>query len=355
MKRARRCARTPRRTTRRADPRWKPARPDTGEPLARWIRAVRGGGGAFRQSASAAPSLLDIGTGAADIPAALAASVSKRAPRLAITATDVRPEIVAAAAASVAGSKLTVRLGRVEDERDGAFDVVHASLVLHHLEPAAAVSLLREMRRVARVAVVINDLQRGWRWLAGASLLTRLTTRNDYTRHDAPLSVRRAYTADEVVDLARQAGLAPRRALLGATGLSLRARLRPTIVPDPDEVTDVAIVGGGPAGAATAIAPGTARLLGRGPGAASGAALASVRRVRLSPRARPTARPRTCHGRRSARWHDRSLRWSCNRLAELDARSSTSTDSRAASIGSRSTRDCSTWRVPRAPTYGVVA
>src|SRR3954453_19530830 len=155
----------------------------------------------------AAPSLLDIGTGAADIPAALARSVSKRQAHLSITATDVRPEIVAAATARVAGSNVAVRLGRLEDERDDAFDVVHASLVLHHLERAAAVSLLRDMRRVARVAVVFNDLQRGRRWLLGAWLLTRLTTRNEYTRHDAPLSVRRAYTADDVVDLARQAGL----------------------------------------------------------------------------------------------------------------------------------------------------
>jgi ubiquinone/menaquinone biosynthesis C-methylase UbiE len=177
----------------------------------RWL----GGSGLSRAAVApllaglAAPSLLDIGTGAADIPAALAASVSKRQPRLAITATDVRPEIVAAATTRVAGSKLTIRLGDLDDERDDAFDVVHASLVLHHLEPAEAVSLLRQMRRVARVGVVVNDLQRGRRWLAGAWLVTRLTTRNQYTRHDAPLSVRRAYTADEVVDLARQAGLRP--------------------------------------------------------------------------------------------------------------------------------------------------
>ena len=50
---------------------------------------------------------------------------------------------------------------------------------------------------------------RDWRWLAGAWLLTRLFTRNEYTRHDAPLSVRRAYTADEVVAMARQVGLRP--------------------------------------------------------------------------------------------------------------------------------------------------
>jgi len=65
------------------------------------------------------------------------------------------------------------------------------------------------MCRVARQAVVINDLDRGWRWWTGAWLLTRVATRNEYTRHDAPLSVRRAYTEKELVRMAQQAGLRP--------------------------------------------------------------------------------------------------------------------------------------------------
>ncbi len=44
---------------------------------------------------------------------------------------------------------------------DGAWTSSHASLVLHHLDPADAVAALREMRRVARRGVVVNDLRRG--------------------------------------------------------------------------------------------------------------------------------------------------------------------------------------------------
>ena len=152
-------------------------------------------------------TLLDIGTGAADIPRFLYKRTPTAKPRLEITATDVRPEIVAFARRTVAGTDIVVRTGRIEDEARASFDVVHASMVIHHLEPAAAVEVLTNMRRVARLAVVINDLDRGWRWLIGAWLLTRTMTRNRYTRNDAPLSVRRAYTADEVADLAHEAGL----------------------------------------------------------------------------------------------------------------------------------------------------
>ena len=161
------------------------------------------------QSGRALLRVLDVGTGGADIPVFLARHTAKRKPRLEITATDVRPEIVTLAEQNVRGTEISVRLGRIEDEPDASFDIVHASMVTHHLEPTAAVELLTHMRRAARVAVVVNDLDRGWRWLIGAWLVTRLFTRNRYTRHDAPLSVHRAYTADELVDIAHEAGLRP--------------------------------------------------------------------------------------------------------------------------------------------------
>jgi hypothetical protein len=55
--------------------------------------------------------------------------------------------------------------------------------------------------------VIVNDLERARRWYLGAWALARLATGNRYTRHDAPLSVRRAYTADEMSELGRAAGL----------------------------------------------------------------------------------------------------------------------------------------------------
>jgi len=148
-------------------------------------------------------SILDVGTGGADIPLHLARDGRE------ITATDIRPEIVAAATRSASRGRVAVREGALSAEADSSFDVVHASLVIHHLDPAAAVSFLADMSRVAHQAVVINDLDRGWRWWAGAWLLTRIATRNEYTRHDAPLSVRRAYTEKELVQMAQQAGLRP--------------------------------------------------------------------------------------------------------------------------------------------------
>jgi ubiquinone/menaquinone biosynthesis C-methylase UbiE len=153
--------------------------------------------------------VLDIGTGAGDIPRYLRRATAYRYPGIRITATDVRPDIVAIAERNARYPSFDVRLARTDriDEPDSSCDIVHASLVLHHLEPPEAVKLLREMARVAREAVIVNDLDRARPWLLGAQILSRLATRNRYTRHDAPLSVRRAYRPDELAALAKRAGL----------------------------------------------------------------------------------------------------------------------------------------------------
>ena len=67
--------------------------------------------------------------------------------------------------------------------------------------------VLREMARVSRRGVIVNDLDRTQLSWLGAWLLAHLATRNRYTRHDAPLSVRRAYRPVEVQDMAAAVGL----------------------------------------------------------------------------------------------------------------------------------------------------
>jgi SAM-dependent methyltransferase len=117
----------------------------------------------------------------------------------------------AAQAASVSLDRLEIQVadGSAIPFSDRSYDIAHASLVLHHQSPDDAVGLLSEMGRVARLGVVVNDLDRGWPGWLGAWLFGHLLTGNRYTRHDAPLSVRRAYRVDEAADFIRAAGLIP--------------------------------------------------------------------------------------------------------------------------------------------------
>ena len=80
---------------------------------------------------------------------------------------------------------------------DASVDIVACCLFLHHLEPSQVMRFLAEAQRVARVAVVINDLER----MAIHFRLAQCNSRFDpsrISRHDGPVSVRRAYTFREL-------------------------------------------------------------------------------------------------------------------------------------------------------------
>jgi ubiquinone/menaquinone biosynthesis C-methylase UbiE len=164
-------------------------------------RLVRRGPAALR--------LLDVGTGGADIPASLLVWARRHGLALEIEAIDRQETIAAARAMRPEDPRLKLVVGDALGlpYADASFDVVHASLVTHHLDPRPLVSMLAEMRRVSRGAVIVNDLDRGRLWLAWAILLARLFTSSPVSRHDGPMSVRRAYHPWELAQLASRSGL----------------------------------------------------------------------------------------------------------------------------------------------------
>jgi ubiquinone/menaquinone biosynthesis C-methylase UbiE len=154
--------------------------------------------------------ILDVGTGAADIPVDLLRWGARQGISLEIEAIDSRSEIISAARrdlGAIPGLSLRVADALSLPDADGSFDVAHTSLLAHHLEPDALERALRELSRVSAVGVIVNDLDRTMLALAGAWLLTHVFTRNPLTRHDGPLSVRRAYRPSELRRIAASAGL----------------------------------------------------------------------------------------------------------------------------------------------------
>jgi len=81
-----------------------------------------------------------------------------------------------------------------------SFDVVSCNLFAHHLAPSELQRFADEALRVCRVAVLINDLIRHPLHLALVYAGMPLY-RSRITRHDAPVSVRQAYTPEEMREL----------------------------------------------------------------------------------------------------------------------------------------------------------
>ncbi len=88
---------------------------------------------------------------------------------------------------------------------DGSFDLVHCSLFVHHLSPAEVVTFAKEALRVARTALLINDIVRSAIHLALVYASVPLY-HSRLTRHDAPASVWQAYTAKEMTEMLKKAG-----------------------------------------------------------------------------------------------------------------------------------------------------
>jgi len=150
-------------------------------------------------------TVLDVGTGSGDFVRRL-----RRRRYAEVIAADLRPEVLEIAARNLAGISNVSLLeadARAMPLGDGEVDVAHASLLLHHFDPDEAIAALREMRRVARLGVVVNDLRRGLVPFVMTAAAVMALSRGTYTRHDGVLSARRAYTVAELDTLAAKAGM----------------------------------------------------------------------------------------------------------------------------------------------------
>ncbi|MGQ0814003.1 MAG: methyltransferase domain-containing protein [Gemmatimonadota bacterium] len=155
--------------------------------------------------------ILDIGTGSADLPRRVVDWARAHGRRIEIVAADLHPQIRALAAAqSTDYPEISVEAADALalPYPPASFDIVTISLTLHHFDGGQQVRVLREAARVTRAAVIVNELLRTRLNYLGARLLALTLWRgNRLTRHDGPLSVRRAFTAAELSGLGAAAGL----------------------------------------------------------------------------------------------------------------------------------------------------
>lgn len=155
-------------------------------------------------------TILDIGTGSADIPQAVVRMARKRAIAVRIVALDANP-----LALEMARQEITafpeISLVRADAFHlpfpDQSFDLVMTSEFLHHLATEDAVVFLHRLHGMARVAFVINDLRRHPIPYYSFWLLSHLFTRNRLIRNDGLISIRRGFTRRDVDELKRRSGL----------------------------------------------------------------------------------------------------------------------------------------------------
>ncbi len=153
-------------------------------------------------------TLLDIGTGAGDLPMAAVRWAARRGRHLRAIGLERSP--VAATLATQRDLPTMLGCAGHLPVRENGVDIVLISQVAHHLAANAVVDLFRTASRVARIGVVVADLRRSELAVAGFRVGSALLGFDPVTRADGITSVRRGYHAGELSALATRAGQSAR-------------------------------------------------------------------------------------------------------------------------------------------------
>ncbi len=163
--------------------------------LGRWLRP----GGLYR--------VLDLCTGAGDLPRVIADYARTHGIQIHITAVDANPASLEIARRRCADyPEIEFTAGDVLTFPMVGYDLIQCSLALHHFSEADAIALLRRCRETSARWVLVSDLERAWFTTLGIWLLTVLFYREPMTRADARTSARRAFSFAELKKLAAAAG-----------------------------------------------------------------------------------------------------------------------------------------------------
>lgn len=165
--------------------------------------------------------LLDIGAGGADIARHLLALAHRDRIALHVTAIDTDQRAVDWVRSRPGGLPVGLDVRRASTTHlravDERFDIVISNHLIHHLEPHEIRTLLDDSRALLRPGgvAVHHDIERSIGALrafgVAAAVLHPLLLRGSWIRADGLVSIRRAYRADELRDIAGERWTVERR------------------------------------------------------------------------------------------------------------------------------------------------
>ena len=151
-------------------------------------------------------TLLDVGTGDGDIPRAAQRRAERWGVKLSLLALERHP---AAARHAARHGAMSVARGdaRALPLRSRSADLVLCSQLLHHFHDAELTTLIAELDRVARLAVVVADIRPNPVAAVGIWLASYLLSFHRVTRRDGVVSVLRGFTSARLRQVCAAAGV----------------------------------------------------------------------------------------------------------------------------------------------------
>ena len=154
--------------------------------------------------------IADLGCGSGDMLKLVRRLLDRRGIRAKLTGIDANPNVISFAVANTpAACRIHYELMNVLSAAFSTrqFDIVIATLFFHHLSDAQMITFFKQMKNQVSTGMVINDIHRHWFAYYAIKWLTRFFSRSPMVRHDAPVSVLRAFRKQELKEILRSAGI----------------------------------------------------------------------------------------------------------------------------------------------------
>lgn len=154
--------------------------------------------------------IVDLGCGGGDILKLIRKLLDRKKFTASLTGMDANPNVVKFATNNTPTSyRIDYESLNIfsEDFRARKFDIVTGTLFFHHFTTGQLVAFFKQLKNQASMGLIINDIHRHWFSYYSIKWLTQIFSRSRMVRHDAPLSVLRAFSKDELQGILKQSGI----------------------------------------------------------------------------------------------------------------------------------------------------
>lgn len=155
-------------------------------------------------------SVADLGCGGGDILIDMAKAAKKRNQNIYFHGIDANPHIIKYAEEHTNDWKnITFQPQNIfkKEYQERKFDIIHCCLFLHHFTNEELIALFKQFSNQAKVAIIVNDLQRHWLAFYSIKLITRFFSKSYMVQNDAAVSVARGFKKSEIETILKSAGI----------------------------------------------------------------------------------------------------------------------------------------------------
>ena len=154
--------------------------------------------------------IADLGCGSGDMMKLVRRLLEKRKITAKLTGIDANPNVIRFAAAN------TPEACRIQYEslnifspefKSRNFDIVIGTLFFHHFSTEQLIAFFSQLKGQVSIGLIINDIHRHWFAYYSIKWLTKFFSRSPMVKHDAPVSVLRAFKKHELLEILHRAGI----------------------------------------------------------------------------------------------------------------------------------------------------